>query len=182
MKKLHQTESDRNESIEEEDAKNSITSTSSTSSTSSKRSTAYKTANDTKEKFMLLLPALKIITSYTQIVTNFSFVFEIKFPPVFSSMMDIVGSIVNVDIINFMPLDCVVVSNFHSKLVGYTLTPLFLGGIMLAFYWKLGKSGEEWSKHRNWIFSMFLLGTFYVLPSETLKIGEVAQGRLQHQL
>ena len=79
-------------------------------------------------------PILKVLLSYYQIVSMLPFVLNLTFPPIFTSLTDIFGSIVNLNFVSLMPLGCIMQSDFHHQMVGYTLIPLVLGVIMILAY------------------------------------------------
>ena len=139
------------------------------------------TANRTYERVQKALPVLKILVAYFQIVSNFSFVFDMKFPPFFTKLMGIFEPLANLDFVKFVPLECIFRSNFDHKMMVKTALPVMIGGIMLLGHYLLktiNPTEEEKKtaaydrrvKFRNWIFGTFLLGTFAVLPSVTLTI------------
>ena len=37
----------------------------------------------------------------------------------------------NLNFVSLMPLGCIVQSDFHHQMVGYTLFPLVIGGVMI---------------------------------------------------
>jgi len=69
-----------------------------------------------------------------------------------------------------MPMGCIFPSNYHRMLLGYTLIPIFLGSIAIAYYKFLGNGNIATVELRNKIFSSILLGTFLILPSMSIKI------------
>ena len=116
-------------------------------------------------------PVAKILISYSQIISSFSFVFDIKYPPLFSSLEKFFGSLANLDFIGFMPLDCIFKSNYDQQMLVYTLFPVILGVLILVASHTLGRSKfDHLVNFSNRLFSIFLLGTFTMLPSATLKI------------
>ncbi len=76
-----------------------------------------------------------MFVSYFQIVGGLAFAFDLAFPPVFASAMDVLSGIVNVNFVSLMPLGCIVPTNYHKALLGYTIIPLIVSillfGIML---------------------------------------------------
>ena len=109
--------------------------------------------------------------SYSQIVCNFSSIFDIKFPPMFGWLTGVFGALANLDLINFMPLDCIFRSSFDQKMLVYTGLPIALAVLLCLVLFVLRSSKEEHHIHfSNWLFRILLLGTFAVLPSATLKI------------
>ena len=73
---------------------------------------------DVRSEFRRLL---KMFISYFQIGGGLAFAFDLNFPPIFASAMDFLSGIVNVNFISLMPLGCVLPSNYHKALLGYTL-------------------------------------------------------------
>jgi len=144
-------------------------------------SSIQEKATKTYSKLQKALPVFKILIAYSQIVSNFSFVFDMEFPPMFTSLMSIMEPISNLDFVNFVPLDCIFRSNFDQKMLAQVYLPVIIGFLMLTAYSQLKKRGtseeekaspeyRQRASFRNWIFGTFLLGTFAVLPSATLKI------------
>ena len=82
-------------------------------------------------------PYGKIMLSYLQIVGSLSFNLDIGFPPMFTTLMSMVSSVVNVEFLNMMPLGGVINSNFHHTLVVYTLVPFLTGIAMMIACWAL---------------------------------------------
>jgi len=66
---------------------------------------AVKKAKKAKSAISKVGPVVKILVSYSQIVCNFSNIFDMRFPPMFSSLTWLFGALANLDFINFMPLD-----------------------------------------------------------------------------
>ncbi|GMI50917.1 hypothetical protein TeGR_g9836, partial [Tetraparma gracilis] len=112
-------------------------------------------------------PPAKIILSYFQIVCRLSFVYDIRFPKIFTKMANSVSVVVNLDFIAFMPIGCMASTNFHRSLVGYTLGPLVVFAAMLTLFQFTKKSRPEFA---NRVFSYFLALTFLILPSVSIKI------------
>jgi len=120
-------------------------------------------------------PVFKILISYSQTICNFSSIFDIKFPPMFSWLTSVFGALANLDLINFMPLDCVFKSNYNHRMLVYTGSPIITAALIWLVMLQLrARSGKERNENHihfsNWLFRIFLLGTFFVLPSATLKI------------
>ncbi|GMI40527.1 hypothetical protein TeGR_g4099, partial [Tetraparma gracilis] len=113
----------------------------------------------------------KIILSYVQIVSGFSFNFSIRFPPVFSSVMS-VFAFANLDFVSLTPMGCVVPITYHHQLLGYTLLPLVAFAALLALYKVLSARANRGGSNetRDQVFNSFLLLTFLVLPTTSTKI------------
>ncbi|GMI17235.1 hypothetical protein TrLO_g3297 [Triparma laevis f. longispina] len=113
-------------------------------------------------------PYGKIMLSYLQIVGSLSFNLDIGFPPMFTTLMSMMSSVVNVEFLNMMPLGCVINSNFHHTLVVYTLVPFLTGIAMTIAYVILKRSGKV--EASNTVFGWFLFMTFLILPSVSTKL------------
>jgi hypothetical protein len=114
----------------------------------------------------------KILLSYAQIVSGFSFNFSIRFPPVFSGIVS-VFSFANLDFVSVTPMGCVMPITYHHQLLGYTLLPLIGFGLLLGLYKFLSvgaKGNPRGNKFRDQVFNAFLLLTFLVLPTTSTKI------------
>ena len=132
---------------------------------------AMKKSKQAKKFMAKAGPVIKILIAYSQIVSNFGSSFDIKFPPMFNWLMGIFSAIANLDFINFMPLDCIFRSNYDQKMFAYTGFPVAVGVLIWILLLLLSKSEKQHHIHfSNWLFSIYLLGTFAVLPSATLKI------------
>ncbi|GMI22709.1 hypothetical protein TeGR_g13157 [Tetraparma gracilis] len=112
-------------------------------------------------------PPVKIFLAYFQIVCQLSFVYDLRFPKVFTGLLNSISTVANLDFVAYMPVGCVAATNFHSSLVGYTLGPLVAFAAMLLLYWAKKGSKPEFA---NRLFSYFLALTFLLLPSVSIKI------------
>ncbi|GMI38133.1 hypothetical protein TeGR_g10821 [Tetraparma gracilis] len=112
-------------------------------------------------------PTAKIFLAYFQIVCQLSFVYDLRFPKVFTGLLNSISTVVNLDFVAYMPVGCVAATNFHSSLVGYTLGPLVVFAAMLLLYWAKKGSKPEFA---NKVFGYFLALTFLLLPSVSIKI------------
>jgi hypothetical protein len=124
-------------------------------------------------KFEVAQQVLKIVVSYFQIVGGLAFAFDLRFPPVYSTVMDFLSGVVNVNFLSLMPLGCVFPSNYHTQLLGYTLTPLFVSCIVFIVYKlseRCSRVSEKVIAMKNRLFSSFLLLTFMLLPTVSVKI------------
>ena len=89
----------------------------------------------------------------------------------FSWLTGVFGALANLDLVNFMPLDCIFRSNYDQKMLAYTGLPVAAAVLFGVVLLKLRSSTQENHIHfSNWLFRVILLGTFAVLPSATLKI------------
>ena len=98
---------------------------------------------------------------------GFSFVYDLRFPRIFSAVTNAISTLVNVDFVSFMPIGCLTETNFHHSLVGYTIGPLLIFALMLLAYHK-SKGNDD--RLANTIFGYFLALTFLILPSVSIKI------------
>ena len=106
-------------------------------------SSIQEKATKTYSKLQKALPVFKILIAYSQIVSNFSFVFDMEFPPMFTSLMSIMEPISNLDFVNFVPLDCIFRSNFDQKMLAQVYLPVIIGFLMLTAYSQLKKRGTS---------------------------------------
>ena len=79
------------------------------------------------------------------------------------------GSVVNLNFISLIPLGCIMPSDFHHQLVGYTAIPFIIGLIMIIAYSILKRNNATISLS-NEIFAAFLFMTFLILPSVSIQI------------
>ncbi|GMH54037.1 hypothetical protein TrST_g5737 [Triparma strigata] len=130
-------------------------------------SNARSTANDARSKYKVWMkakgPVLKVLVSYYQVMTMLPFVLDLSFPPVFTMVSNLFGTVVNLNFISLMPLGCIMPSDFHHQMVGYTAIPFFIGLVMIVAYVIL-KQRPATIPLSNEIFASFLLMTFLILP------------------
>jgi len=111
----------------------------------------------------------KILLSYAQIASGFSFNFGIHFPPFFTTVMSFF-SFANLDFVSLTPMGCVIPITYHDQLLGYTLLPLVAFASMFGVYVYLGKRDHARHELRDAVFNSLLLLTFLVLPTTSTKI------------
>ncbi|GMH92878.1 hypothetical protein TL16_g12477 [Triparma laevis f. inornata] len=120
------------------------------------------------EKYQLIV---KIIFTYFQVVGSLGFIYSLKFPPIYSAVTNVLGGIVSLDFISFMPLGCIAPADFYSQLVAYTAIPVILSAMLIAYYIKLSNSPDPNANDlKVKVFQVFLTLTFIVLPSVSIKI------------
>jgi hypothetical protein len=117
------------------------------------------------KKFNKVMPILKITFAYFQVVGGLGFLFSIKFPPIFSTVVSFVGGLVSLDFISFMPVGCLTSASFYNSLLVYTGLPIIIA-LFLGVWWLLVSR----QKLKNAIFETFLAMTFLILPSVSIKI------------
>ncbi|GMH71547.1 hypothetical protein TL16_g05679 [Triparma laevis f. inornata] len=122
-------------------------------------------------------PYGKILLSYLQIIGGLSSNLDIAFPPMFTTLMSVVSSVVNVEFLNMMPLGFVMNSNFHHTLVVYTLAPLFIGGAMMISYVTLKRRGKVEASNSvfGWI-SFLILSSFGMKLFSTFRCRKFDRG------
>jgi hypothetical protein len=111
----------------------------------------------------------KILMSYAQITSGFSFNFRIRFPLSFNSIMK-VFSFASIDFISLAPMGCVFPTSYHNILLGYTMAPIFVSACLLALYKILSHEKYAKSDIRNTIFNLFLIFTYLILPTTSTKV------------
>ena len=82
---------------------------------------------------------LKILISLIQIINNMGFVFSIPYPDYFTSSMETVGSVFEIEMPQLMPMDCMIPMNFFGKLVLRTVLPLVVYALLLSISMVLRK-------------------------------------------
>ena len=97
--------------------------------------------NDHEEKASCTMVAMtasmtvfKMCFSYLQIVSGFSFGLDLTFTKKFTLIMQWVARIATIDIIDVMPLNCAMKSDFFLSLVLYTALPLIVMLLMLLIW------------------------------------------------
>ena len=145
----------------------------SSSSFEGRLSRARSAANDARSTYKGLVkakgPILKVLVSYYQVMTMLPFILNLSFPPVFTMVSNLFGSVVNLNFISLMPLGCIMKSDFHRQMVGYTAIPFIIGLVMIVAYAIL-KRNKRSIPLSNEIFASFLFLTFLVLPSVSIQI------------
>ncbi|GMI58414.1 hypothetical protein TeGR_g1540 [Tetraparma gracilis] len=113
----------------------------------------------------------KILLTYAQVVSGFSFNFGIRFPPFYSSVMTAM-SFANLDFISVTPMGCLFSTSYHHQLLTYTILPLVACAALLGLYKMLGlrRSSTTPNELADQVFNSFLLLTFLVLPTTSTKI------------
>jgi hypothetical protein len=114
---------------------------------------------------------IKICFAYFQVVGNLSYLFSLKFPPIFTKVTGILSGLFSLDLISVMPVGCIFKSTHYTILLTYTLLPLFISGLLISWYLRLSKKEDERSINlRNKLFELVLAITFLILPSVSIKI------------
>jgi hypothetical protein len=138
---------------------------------SSRLTSIDSTISAAAAKFDMVQPYIKVVFAYYQVVGGLGFLFGIKFPPIFSSVISIFGGMVSLDFISFLPLGCMAPAHFYNTLLVYTLVPLLTSIILIGSYFVLRKRTDRRSVFlRNKLFEVFLAMTFILLPSISVKI------------
>jgi len=77
----------------------------------------------------------KILVSFVQVLNKVATLYPISLPPVFYTAWDLLNSWNPLVLdLNVLPLNCIVESNFHSRLVGMTVAPILCITILFAYY------------------------------------------------
>ena len=91
-------------------------------------------------------PKVRILVTLSQLIKGSGFVFAINFPPFFRVLTQWLGSIVEVNLPNLLPLDCIERLSYFAELLFRTAMPLllylFLLGFAAVMRW-LGRSKAE---------------------------------------
>ncbi|GMH70463.1 hypothetical protein TL16_g05416 [Triparma laevis f. inornata] len=134
-----------------------------------------------KEKYMAMVnkaraayksarTPLKILVSFSQIVSGLPQTLDMKFPTAFTDILHSIN-FVNVDVGGMAAQSCLMVPDFYQELVAMTMGPIIAGGTLVIIFFACTLTrdpffmtiGEE-------VFKLFLLGTYLVMPGATVKI------------
>ena len=101
-------------------------------------------------------------------------VFNISFPPAFSTLLAWIVSTLTLDLPALMPLDCIGRLDANQYLVIRTAFPLGLMGVLLLAGWvaRLVSSGAAWRSTTTVACFYILFFVKAVCESITIKIGE----------
>jgi hypothetical protein len=86
---------------------------------------------------MTLRPFLldKIVVTFVQVLNKVATLYPINLPPVFYSTWNFLNSWNPLVLdLNVLPLNCIVETSFHSRLVGMTIAPIMCIGLIFACY------------------------------------------------
>ena len=122
--------------------------------------------------FLKIRVPFKILMSYAQIVSGFSFNYQLRFPVNFNAAMRWF-SLANIDFLTLAPMGCVVSVNYHVTLLGYTIAPLVVCAVFVALYRFLATrtyENEAKNNSKNKVFNMFLVFTYLILPTTSTKV------------
>jgi hypothetical protein len=103
-------------------------------------------------------PVGKILLSFTQIINQIKFAYDIPFPVNFSDFISSLG-FVNLDILTMVGMGCVAPFSFYGKLFAMTLIPIALAALI---YYVYKSSSSEDVKHK--CIAGFLKMTYLVFP------------------
>ena len=121
---------------------------------------------------------IKILVSLWQVLQGVGATFSIPFPPFYDQVVSAVGGLLQIELPSLMPLDCMVSTNFYSKLIFKCVWPLgaYVALALLSkVLRKCGKVGKADSCVNFAFFLMFvlypsisngLLSMFYCVPLE----------------
>ncbi|GMI05582.1 hypothetical protein TrVE_jg1080 [Triparma verrucosa] len=138
-------------------------------------SVAYKRKTGSKS-FRSLQTKFKILMTFYQITGQFESLLVIEFPPIFAGFMRWVTYVFSFDAFRFFSLGCFMEVNFFTKLVVFTVAPLFLAGaIFLFFLFRLtlvAGDSEAVQRSRDNLYHRFLFLTYIIFSSVSMTIFE----------
>ena len=109
---------------------------------------------------------IKILWTFTQLVSKFGFVLDVSFPEPYESFVAALGGI-NLDMMSIAPFECVAPSTtFMDGLVVTTMIPIGIAAILLALHKYKPTPLRQGSPY----FSLFLLLTYLLIVSVSSKI------------
>ena len=131
--------------------------------------------NESDSKVAKMMVRVRILLSLIQVLSQIGPVFEIPFPPIYSTLVSWLG-VIQLDLFTVMPIACFTPTSFHTTLLMRTLIPLFIMcGLALCARSCLrskavGKKGEI----QRWMGNQVLNSAFFILfliyPSNATKI------------
>ena len=124
------------------------------------------------------LPKVKILWTFTQLVSGFGFVLDVDFPEPYDTLVEALSSI-NLNILSVAPVACYYSDKtFLSDLVMTTMMPIGVSAVLLTLHnikkRKAKPDGEQGQSRSNEdrgpYFELFLLLTYLVLVSTASKV------------
>jgi hypothetical protein len=103
---------------------------------------------------------LRILIAFSQLVSSIGFNLTITFPSNYTHVVSAL-SISGLDIFQFLPMDCMMSSNYYDRLFITTVIPLVLAAALICLHIKFGRS-EERQGGTN-VFFLILLNLMYIL-------------------
>ena len=115
----------------------------------------------------------KILISMYQILSQFENLLQVRFPPIFENFTRQLGEIFNLDFLSMVKVGCIVETNFYTKLLVTTITPIALSLMIFGFTWlkMLCLKTEELKMHAlDRAMATFLVLTYMVFVSVSMTI------------
>ena len=120
-----------------------------------------------------LTTKFKILASFFQILSQFENILQIRFPPIFEDFLRWVGTVLNLDALSLVKVGCIVETNFYTRLLVMTITPLAISAGIFTFaaLKQLCVHGEE-NKRRvvDRATGLFLVLTYMVFVSVSMTV------------
>ena len=141
--------------------------------TTTEEKLVYLRRNHKRSIIGLLSTKFKILVSMYQVLSQFENILQVRFPPIFENFSRQLGEIFNFDFLSMVKVGCIVDTNFYTRLLVTTITPIVLSLIILAFSrlkMSCAKSEEIKRQIRNRSIGMFLVITYMVFVSVSMTI------------
>ena len=123
------------------------------------------------ERLKKAKPITKIVFAYFQVVGGLGSLFGIEFPPYYKKVTSFLGGLVSLDFISILPLGCMAPTDFYNALLVYTLLPILISAVLIGYYIFLSRRSDDKAiSRRIKVFETFLVLTFLVLPTVSVKI------------
>ena len=106
---------------------------------------------------------LRILVAFSQLVSSIGFNLSINFPSNYTRFLSIL-SISGLDLFQFLPMDCMMSSDYYDRLLMNTATPLALAAVLVLLHLKFGRS-EARQGGTNAFFLVLLNLMYILLPS-----------------
>ena len=106
---------------------------------------------------------LKIMVTFSQLISGFGFVLDVRFPDPYSSVAAAFGNL-NLNFFQLAPIECTYPeSNFFTDLAFSTTWPILVAVVLLSLHLRNRRTTQSY-------FSLFLILTYLVLPVTSSKI------------
>ena len=102
-----------------------------------------------------------------QMITQLGTIFDISYPDAYKGVLRVV-SMINLDLVNISPFECLLPYSFYTSLVSHTILPLAAVAGLLAIRPALKKAGKQEASLRCVTAAFYVV--FFVYPSVTAKI------------
>jgi hypothetical protein len=101
-----------------------------------------------------------------QMITQLGMVFDISYPDAYEGVLRVI-SMVNLDIVNISPFECLLPYSFYTSLVSHTVLPLAVVAGLLLTRLALKRAGRQEASSRCVTAAFYVV--FFIYPSVSAK-------------